>query len=142
MKTLVLFIKIRLKKLKKAYVHASYIFIDQNLLSTYATNMLKYGWPREYIKQHIAFVLKFKSNQLVNNIIRYYKYIWKVNNSNNTKDEIMYIFFSVLCWFGILINNLELDLYSLYCIPTLYKCPYKQSFIAMSSEFTAYFISN
>ena len=41
---------------------------------------------------------------------------------------------SVLCSFGILTKDEELDLPSLYWIPKLHKCPYKQRYIAGSSN--------
>jgi hypothetical protein len=43
-----------------------------------------------------------------------------------TKEEILDNHRSVLCSFGISTKDEELDLPSLYWIPKLHKCPYKQ----------------
>jgi len=40
----------------------------------------------------------------------------------------------VLCSFGISTKDEELDLPSLYCIPKLHKCPFKQRYITMSAK--------
>ena len=47
-----------------------------------------------------------------------------------TKEEIMEKHRSVLCSFGISTNDEELDLPSLYWIPKLHKCPFKQRYFA------------
>jgi hypothetical protein len=47
-----------------------------------------------------------------------------------TKEEIMERHRSVLCSFGISTNDEELDLPSLYWIPKLHKCPFKQRYFA------------
>ena len=51
-----------------------------------------------------------------------------------TKEEILDNHKSALCSFGISTKNEELDLPSLYWIPKLHKCPYKQWYIAGSSK--------
>jgi len=51
-----------------------------------------------------------------------------------TKEEILDNRMSVLCSFGISTKDEELDLPSLYCIPKLHKCPYKQCYIAGSAK--------
>jgi hypothetical protein len=48
------------------------------------------------------------------------------------KEEILDNHTSVLCSFGISTKDEELDLQSLYWIPKLHKCPFKQSYIAGS----------
>jgi hypothetical protein len=50
-----------------------------------------------------------------------------------TKEEILENHRSVLCSFGISTKDEELDLPSLYWIPKLHKCPFKQHYIAGSS---------
>jgi hypothetical protein len=50
------------------------------------------------------------------------------------KEEIMENHRSVLCSFGILIKDEELDLPSLYWIPKLHKCSFKQRYFAGSAK--------
>jgi len=51
-----------------------------------------------------------------------------------TKEEILNNHRSVLCSFGISTKDEELDLPSLYWIPKLHKCPFKQRYIAGSAK--------
>ena len=51
-----------------------------------------------------------------------------------TKEEILDNHRSVLCSFGISTKDEELDLPSLYWIPKLHKCPFKQRYIAGSAK--------
>ena len=51
-----------------------------------------------------------------------------------TKKEILDNHQSVLCSFGISTKDEELDLPSLYWIPKLLKCPFKQRYIAGSAK--------
>jgi hypothetical protein len=51
-----------------------------------------------------------------------------------TKEEILDNRRSVLCSFGISTKDEELDLPSLYWIPKLHKCPFKQRYIAGSAK--------
>ena len=51
-----------------------------------------------------------------------------------TNEEILDNHRSVLCSFGISIKDEELDLQSLYWIPKLHKCPFKQHYIAGSAK--------
>jgi hypothetical protein len=51
-----------------------------------------------------------------------------------TKEEILDNRRSVLCSFGISTKDEELDLPSLYWIPKLHKCPFKQHYIAGSAK--------
>ena len=51
-----------------------------------------------------------------------------------TKEEILNNHMSVLCSFGISTKEEELDLPSLYWIPKLYKCPFKQHYISGSAK--------
>jgi hypothetical protein len=51
-----------------------------------------------------------------------------------TKEDIMDNHRSVLCSFGISTKDEELDLPSLYWIPKLHKCPFKQHYIAGSAK--------
>jgi len=51
-----------------------------------------------------------------------------------TKEEILDNHRSVLCSFGISTKDEELDLPSLYRIPKLRKCPFKQRYIAWSAK--------
>jgi hypothetical protein len=51
-----------------------------------------------------------------------------------TKDEILDIHRSILCSFGISTKDEELDLPSLYWIPKLHKCPFKQRYIGGSAK--------
>jgi hypothetical protein len=53
-----------------------------------------------------------------------------------TKEEILDNHRSVLCSFGISTKDEELDLPSLYWIPKLHKCPFKQHYIAGSAKCT------
>ena len=59
-----------------------------------------------------------------------------IDNSlgNPTKEEILDNHRSVLCSFGISTKDDELDLPSLYWIPKLHKCPFKQRYIAGSAK--------
>ena len=59
-----------------------------------------------------------------------------IDNSlgNPTKEEILDSHRSVLCSFGISTKDDELDLPSLYWIPKLHKCPFKQRYIAGSAK--------
>ena len=50
------------------------------------------------------------------------------------KEEILDNHRSVLCSFGISTKDEELDLPSLYWIPKLHKCPFKQRYIAWSAK--------
>jgi len=50
------------------------------------------------------------------------------------KEEILDKHNSVLCSFGISAKDEELDLPSLYWIPKIHRCPFKQRYIAGSSE--------
>ena len=50
------------------------------------------------------------------------------------KDKILYNHRSVLCSFGISTKDEELDLSSLYWIPKLHKCSFKQRYIAESAK--------
>ena len=54
--------------------------------------------------------------------------------TNLMKEEILDNHRSVLCSFGISTKDEELDLPSLYWIPTLHKCPFKQSYIVGSAK--------
>jgi hypothetical protein len=49
--------------------------------------------------------------------------------TTHTKEVILHNHRSVLCSFGIAIKVEEMDLSSLYWIPILHKCPYKQRYI-------------
>jgi hypothetical protein len=51
-----------------------------------------------------------------------------------TKEEILDNHRSVLCSFGISTKDEELDIPSLYWIPKLHKCPFKQRYIAGSAK--------
>ena len=51
-----------------------------------------------------------------------------------TKEEILDNHKSVLCSFGISTKDEKLDLPSLYWIPKLHKCPFKQRYIAGSAK--------
>ena len=51
-----------------------------------------------------------------------------------TKQEILDNHRCVICSFGISTKDEELDLPSLYWIPKLHKCPFKQSYIAGSAK--------
>jgi hypothetical protein len=51
-----------------------------------------------------------------------------------TKEEILHNQRSVLCSIGISTKDEELDLPSLYLIPKLHKCPFKQRYIAGSAK--------
>jgi hypothetical protein len=53
-----------------------------------------------------------------------------------TKEEILDNHRSVLCSFGISPKDEELDLPSLYWIPKLHKCPFKQRYIAGSAKYS------
>ena len=53
---------------------------------------------------------------------------------NPTKEEILDNHRSVLCSFGISTKDDELDLPSLYWIPKLHKCPFKQRYSAGSAK--------
>jgi hypothetical protein len=53
-----------------------------------------------------------------------------------TKEEILDNHRSVLCVFGISTKDEELDLPSLYWIPKLHKCPFKQRYIAVSAKYS------
>jgi hypothetical protein len=53
-----------------------------------------------------------------------------------TKEEILDNHRSVLCSFGISTKDEELDLPSVYWIPKLHKCPFKQRYIAGSAKCT------
>ena len=50
------------------------------------------------------------------------------------KEKILDIHRSVKCSFGISIKDEELDLTSIYWIPTLHKCPFKQRYIPGSAK--------
>jgi hypothetical protein len=52
------------------------------------------------------------------------------------KEDIMDNHRSVLCSFGISTKDEELDLPSLYWIPKLHKCPFKQHYIAGSAKYS------
>ena len=58
-----------------------------------------------------------------------------------TKEEIRYNHRSVLCSFVISTKDEELDLHSLYYIPKLHKCPYKQRYINGSFKCSTKFLS-
>jgi hypothetical protein len=58
-----------------------------------------------------------------------------------TKEEILDNHRSVLCSFGISTKDEELDLPSLYWIPKLHKCPFKQHYIAGSAKCTTKHLS-
>ena len=51
-----------------------------------------------------------------------------------TKEEILDNHRSVLCSFGISTKDEEMDLPSLYWIPKLHKCPFKQRYVAGSAK--------
>jgi len=53
-----------------------------------------------------------------------------------TKEEILDNQRSVLCLFGISTKDDELDLPLLYWIPKLYKCPFKQRYVAGSTRYS------
>ena len=53
-----------------------------------------------------------------------------------TKEEILDNHRSVLCSFGISTKDEELDLPSIYWIPKLHRCPFKQRYIAGSAKCT------
>jgi hypothetical protein len=59
-----------------------------------------------------------------------------------TKEEILENHRSVLCSFGISTKDEKLDLPSLYWIPKLHKCPFKQRYIAGSAKCSTKFLSN
>jgi hypothetical protein len=54
--------------------------------------------------------------------------------TTHTKEEILDNHRSVLCSFRISIKDEELDLPSLYWIPKLHKCPFKQRYIAGAAK--------
>jgi hypothetical protein len=58
-----------------------------------------------------------------------------------TKEEILDNHRSVLCSFGISTKDEELDLPSVYWIPKLHKCPFKQRYIAGSAKCTTKLLS-
>jgi len=58
----------------------------------------------------------------------------KYTSTTLTKEQILDNHRSVSCSFGISPNDKELDLPSLYWIPKLHKCPFKQRYIAGSAK--------
>ena len=54
--------------------------------------------------------------------------------TTHTKEETLDNHRSVVCSFGISTKDEELDLASLYWIPKLHKCPFRQHYIAGSAK--------
>ena len=131
-------IQIRIKKLNGSInAHATSIFKDPNVAKHLSDLHDKYVVvPADKAPNNIVFVCK---SHYINCLINELGIDNSLGNSTYTlttltKEEILDNHRSVLCSFGISTKDEELDLPSLYWIPKLHKCPYKQRYIAESSK--------
>ena len=138
MKSVRWLIQIRIKKLSESMsTRSTSIFKDPNVAKHLSLLRDKYVIvPTDKAPNNLVFVCK---SHYIDFLI---KELGIDNSFGNptyspttlTKEDILDNHKSVLCSFGISTKDEELDLPSLYWIPKLHKCPFKQHYIAGSAK--------
>ena len=125
--------KLELKKLSWCMsTRFTSIFKDPNIVKHLSLLYDKYViFSIDKAPNHIVFVCKLHY-RLLDKEIRYWQFNWQ--SYKYPEKEILDNHRSILCSFGISTIDEELDLPSLYWIPKLHKCPFKQRYFVGSTK--------